>query len=122
MPERDTPTFVLLWGTNFLGFSGVRTLEGPGRVCTELVVGSGLLQKRTCGGGVLWGGAWGRALVGVASVGFESPGSMVQETQRPVAELNLAAVSSHSGLGFDRHEAGTGVLVSPYLSDLSGPG
>lgn len=45
---------------------------------------------------------------------------MVQEIQRPVAELNLAAVSSHSGLGFDRHEAGTG--VSPYLSDLSGPG
>ncbi|XP_008767349.1 transferrin receptor protein 2 isoform X3 [Rattus norvegicus] len=33
---------------------------------------------------------------------------MVQEIQRPVAELNLAAVSSHSGLGFDRHEAGTG--------------
>lgn len=130
MPERDTSTFIRLWDTDFLGFSGFRTLEGTGRVCTELVVGSGLLQKRTWGGGALGAGRRRSPLVRGRGVlwwvwpqqGFEPPGSMVQETQRPVAEANLVAVSSHSGLGFDRHEAGTGVLVSPYLSDLSGPG
>lgn len=58
MPERVTPTFMPLWGMDFLGFSGVRTLEGTGgeeRVCVELglVVGSRLLQKRTCGGGAV---------------------------------------------------------------------
>lgn len=79
---------------------------------------SGVVRlKRTCGGGALGGAcSSGRGLTQASGL----PGSVVKEIQGPVAKARLAAVSSPSA--FDKHEAGAGVLVSPYLSDLSGPG
>lgn len=59
MPERVTPTFVLLWSTNFLGFSGVTTLEGTGREesgLSQLLV-QGCSRKGHAGAGPCGGGA-----------------------------------------------------------------